>query len=146
MLYTLNQAANVTGKSPSVIYKALKKGQISYVSKEGNRYQIEASELFRVFPKKGENKKEYPENILEKEKEYSQEYPNEVQQRLTEALIKLSEVTARYELANQRAEEWKNLAEQRQRELEKWQTQTLALLQNPSQKKGWSFFRRKQAV
>jgi hypothetical protein len=51
MLFTLNQAAKATGRSKGTISKALASGQLSYISKDENGYQIEASELFRVFPK-----------------------------------------------------------------------------------------------
>ena len=52
MRYTLGTASVVVGKSKSTILRAIKDGRLSYESKEGNSYQIEPSELFRVFPKK----------------------------------------------------------------------------------------------
>ena len=50
---SLRQAAEATGKSKSTISKALTSGKISYVSKDESGYQIEPSELFRVYPPKG---------------------------------------------------------------------------------------------
>jgi hypothetical protein len=48
---SLSEAAEVTGKSKSVIHKALTKGKISYIEKNESGYKIDPSELFRVFPK-----------------------------------------------------------------------------------------------
>lgn len=49
---SLRQAALETGKSKSTISNALKKGKISYISKGKSGYQIDPSELFRVYPRK----------------------------------------------------------------------------------------------
>lgn len=69
MKYTLSAAANVTGKSKATIFRAIKSGRLSYESKEGNRYQIDAAELFRVFPRNvsenvQENKVEHGETVV----------------------------------------------------------------------------------
>ncbi len=48
---SLSAAAKSTGKSKSVLSKALKNGDLSYVSKDANGYKIDPAELFRVFPK-----------------------------------------------------------------------------------------------
>lgn len=49
MKLTIGQAAKETGKPKSTISRAIKSGKISAV-KNGNRYEIDPSELFRVFP------------------------------------------------------------------------------------------------
>jgi len=50
MKFTAGQAAKAVGKSMPTISKALKTGRLS-AEKVGNRYEIDASELFRVWPK-----------------------------------------------------------------------------------------------
>ncbi|MDD4617376.1 MAG: hypothetical protein PHW76_09805 [Alphaproteobacteria bacterium] len=50
MKYTLGQAAKATGKSKSVIQRAILKGRISAQKDEYEQWNIEASELHRVFP------------------------------------------------------------------------------------------------
>jgi hypothetical protein len=50
MHYTLGQAAKVTGKSKSVIQRAILNGRISAKKDEYEQWNIEASELHRVFP------------------------------------------------------------------------------------------------
>ena len=54
MLVSLSEASRLTGKSKSLISNALKKGIISYVSKDLKGYKIDTSELFRVFEKRTE--------------------------------------------------------------------------------------------
>ena len=50
MHYTLGQAAKATGKSKSVIQRAILNGRISAKKDEYEQWDIEASELHRVFP------------------------------------------------------------------------------------------------
>ena len=47
--FTLNEAAKEIGRSKGTISKALNNGKLSYISKTKSGYQIEPSELFRVF-------------------------------------------------------------------------------------------------
>lgn len=49
MLYTLGQAAKATGKAKGTIKNAINKGRISATQNESGEYQIEASELHRVY-------------------------------------------------------------------------------------------------
>ena len=91
---SLGQAAKETGKSKGTISKYLKSGKLSHVSKEGNQYQIDPAELFRVFPKgKQETAKnermETPENTnrnsaLEKEVELLHERLKEKDEIITD--------------------------------------------------------------
>jgi hypothetical protein len=52
MRYTLGQAAKATGKGKTTIQRAVKKGLISAEKTETGEYQIDPSELHRVFPMK----------------------------------------------------------------------------------------------
>jgi hypothetical protein len=49
MKYTLGTAAKATGKSRTAILRAIKTGKISALKDENGYYQIDASELFRVY-------------------------------------------------------------------------------------------------
>jgi hypothetical protein len=55
---TLNEAAKASGRSKGTISKALNTGRLSYISKTDSGYQIDPSELFRVFPVGQVNTKE----------------------------------------------------------------------------------------
>jgi excisionase family DNA binding protein len=50
MSYTLGMAARATGLSKSTIYRAIKAGRLSASRSEGGDYEIDPSELHRVFP------------------------------------------------------------------------------------------------
>lgn len=50
MQYSLSEAAKATGKNKTTIQRAIKNGKISAHKGENGSYQIEPSELHRVFP------------------------------------------------------------------------------------------------
>jgi excisionase family DNA binding protein len=49
MKFSIGQAAKETGKSKSTISRAIKSGRLS-AHKNGDTFEIDAAELFRVFP------------------------------------------------------------------------------------------------
>ncbi|MGH1332096.1 MAG: hypothetical protein ACRBBK_14520 [Paracoccaceae bacterium] len=50
MKYTLSQAATATGKNKATIQRAIKSGRISAPKNSSGAYEIDPSELHRVFP------------------------------------------------------------------------------------------------
>lgn len=50
MKYTLSQAAAATGKNKATIQRAIKSGKISAKKNPSGAYEIDPSELYRVFP------------------------------------------------------------------------------------------------
>lgn len=50
MKYTLSEAASATGKNKATIQRAIKSGKISAAKGESGSYEIDPSELHRVFP------------------------------------------------------------------------------------------------
>jgi len=50
MGYTLREAAEATGKEPSTIQRAIKKGKLSAPLGESGSYDIDPAELHRVYP------------------------------------------------------------------------------------------------
>ncbi len=50
MKYSLSEAAKATGKNKSTIQRAIKSGKISALKGETGAYQIDPSELHRIFP------------------------------------------------------------------------------------------------
>lgn len=52
MTYSLQQAAEATGKSKSTIQRAIKSGKISAGEDVHGNYQIDPAELYRVYPPK----------------------------------------------------------------------------------------------
>lgn len=53
--FTIGQAAKETGKAKSTIKKAIDTGEMSVSEKTARGFKIDASELFRVFPKRSKN-------------------------------------------------------------------------------------------
>lgn len=53
MSYTLGTAAKATGKAKSTVLRAIKNGTISAKMARNGSYEIEPSELHRVFPSNG---------------------------------------------------------------------------------------------
>jgi hypothetical protein len=53
-MYTLGEAARASGKSKPTITKAIRTGRISAVRAEDGTYQIDESELHRVYPMIGQ--------------------------------------------------------------------------------------------
>ena len=58
---SLSQAAKEVGKSKPTISKAIKTGRLS-ANKVGNGYEIDPSELFRVYPRKSKSE---PQNFTD---------------------------------------------------------------------------------
>lgn len=50
MKYTLSQAATATGKNKATIQRAIKSGKISATKNSSGAYDIDPSELHRIFP------------------------------------------------------------------------------------------------
>ncbi len=59
MKLSLNQASREANKAKKTILEALRNGTLSGI-KNGNKWEIDASELFRIFPKGGPTKTEEP--------------------------------------------------------------------------------------
>lgn len=51
MEFSLNGAAEATGKGKSTLHRAIKSGKLSATRQADGTYSIDASELFRVFPR-----------------------------------------------------------------------------------------------
>lgn len=62
MHLTLGQAAKETGKSKSVISGAIKSGRLSAARSDTGSWQIDPSELFRVFPQQNTKNPEKEQN------------------------------------------------------------------------------------
>lgn len=59
MRYTLGTAAKATGKAKSTILRAVKSGTISASKSHDGSYEIEPSELHRVFPPNGAQQEQF---------------------------------------------------------------------------------------
>lgn len=114
MLFTLSQAAKEARVSKSTLSKALARGRLSAIRREDGSFQIEASELFRVFPRKPD------EQVADGEQE---EQPERVEQpRGMEAGILRERLNAAQEQLRREREE-------RERERATWERERETILE-----------------
>ena len=109
MHLTLGEAAKATGKAKSTISKALKSGKLSHEGKTSAGYQINAAELFRVFPKPQENTpierletpEETPSNaLLEQELKHLRDKLNDAEDRIEELKVEKDEWRAQAKITS----------------------------------------------
>ena len=114
--FTLSQAHKVTGKSKSVISKALKNGELSYIEKNSSGYKIDPSELFRVYPKK--NEKTF-ENELEEQRRTSANY------------LRTKEIEMNLGVVEKERDFYKQQLDKVEMDRDKWRDQAQKLLLSP---------------
>ncbi len=112
--FSLTQAAKAVGKSKPTISKAIKTGRLS-AEKIGNGYQIDASELFRVYPKKTE-------------KEVNQNQSVNPQ---------LSMLEREIEVLREQLRKEEKTSEDLREDRDKWRQQATALLEDKRSKRRW---------
>ncbi len=88
-MLTFGQAAKMTGKSKPTISKAVKDGRISGKKGKDGVFQIEVSELLRVYPAKSEEKsdplvltKDMGNAVVELEKKFLEEKLQDMERRM----------------------------------------------------------------
>lgn len=124
MYFTLSQAAKESGKSKSVISKALKDGTMSFVSKDDSGYQIDPAELFRVFPR---------EPVLERDDERSRT-PDRTGENGPENAQRLNVLEVENKLLHERIKDKDERITELREDRDRWQQQAsrLALTFQPS--------------
>lgn len=131
---SLTQAAEETGKSKSVLSKALKSGKLSHNGKDESGYKIDPAELFRVFPKNSKN----AEKNTQKERSRTPESP-------IENALKIKELELKLESEIKEKIFYKEQFSKMETERDDWKTQAQTLLlkspEKPTQERK-SFFSR----
>ena len=127
MVYTLGEAAKATGKSKSTISKAIKNGRISAHKGSNGAYNIDPSELHRVYPITIEETG-VPEQVeTPKPYEANTHYENKIRE--LEIILKASQ-----QRLEDRDEQLADLKEDR----DKWRQQATALLEDKRPKGFWA--------
>lgn len=126
MVYTLGEAANATGKSKATISKAIKSGRISASKGENGAYQIDPSELHRVYPVNSlpKHQSEQKETLV------NTEVNNSISSQIKELELKLEATQQRL---SDKEEQLADLKEDR----DKWRQQATALLEDQRPKRRW---------
>lgn len=117
--FTIGQAAKETGKAKSTIKKAIDNGELTVSEKTARGFKIDAAELFRVFPRKTN--------------ERSENAPVE-QTKTDEERIENSILKAKLELADQRYDDAQRTIEDLRSDRDAWKHQATALIEDKSEK------------
>jgi hypothetical protein len=113
MVYTLGEAARATGKSKATISKAIKSGRVSASKDETGTFQIDPSELHRVYPPTVSSEhKETPANTLKE----------------TDIDWSIRELQARLEAAHERLSDKETVIADLREDRDRWRQQATALL------------------
>ena len=124
MVYTLGEAAKATGKSKATISKAIKSGRISAKKDETGTFNIDPSELHRVYPPTvSTERNETPVNASVK----------------TENDGTIRELQARLEAAYERLSDRDGVISDLREDRDKWRQQATTLLADQRPK---GFFKR----
>ena len=121
MSYTLGEAAIACGKSKSTISKAIKAGKISAEKNDHGTFEIEASELHRV----------YPPAPIEQNTIETVEYEQNATPKNTSNIEVLQ---AKLDMANERIEELKQDKDKLEIDKEQWRQQATNLLTAPDRR------------
>lgn len=122
MVYTLGEAAKATGKSKATISKAIKNGRISAQKDETGTFQIDPSELHRVYqPTVYSERNTTPENTQES----------------TDTNGVVRELQARLEAANERISDKEAVIADLREDRDRWRQQATALLSDHKHPKGF---------
>lgn len=109
MKYTLSQSATATGKSKATIQRAIKSGKISASKTSSGAYEIDPSELHRVFPETVKRVSQHPNETIRNSVKFTQELPDiNVIQRIVDLEKELAVMEAR---KNGLEDQKQNLAE-----------------------------------
>ncbi|MDQ1850773.1 hypothetical protein Q9299_20960 [Gemmobacter fulvus] len=113
MAYTLGEAARATGKSKATISKAIKSGRISAHKDETGTFQIDPSELHRVYPPTVHS-------------EHKETHVNTSEKTDNDATIR--ELQARLEAAHDRLSDRETVIADLREDRDRWRQQATALL------------------
>ena len=123
MSYTLGEAAIACGKSKSTLSKAIKSGKISAFKNDHGAFEIEPSELFRLYPPTPPT---IEQNTIETVGVEQKETPKNTNN--------IEMLEAKLQMANERIDELKLDKEKLEIDKEQWRQQATNLLAAPDRR------------
>ena len=123
MSYTLGEAAIACGKSKSTLSKAIKSGKISAFKNDNGAFEIEPSELFRLYPP---TPPPIEQNTIETVGVEQKETPKNTNN--------IEMLEAKLQMANERIDELKLDKEKLEIDKEQWRQQATNLLAAPDRR------------
>ena len=127
MSYTLGEAAIATGKSKSTLSKAIKAGKITAFKNDNGAFEIEPSELHRLYPPA-------PLAIEENTSESVDSEQNATPDSTPKNTNNIEVLEAKLQMANERIEELKADKEKLEVDKEQWRQQATNLLAAPDRR------------
>ena len=123
MSYTLGEAAIACGKSKSTLSKAIKSGKISAFKNDHGAFEIEPSELFRLYPPTPPPIEQSTIKTVGVEQKETPENTNNIEM-----------LEAKLQMANERIDELKSDKEKLEIDKEQWRQQATNLLAAPDRR------------
>ena len=123
MSYTLGEAAIACGKSKSTLSKSIKAGKISAFKNDHGAFEIEPSELFRLYPP---TPPPIEQNTIETVGVEQKETPKNTNN--------IEMLEAKLQMANERIDELKSDKEKLEIDKEQWRQQATNLLAAPDRR------------
>ena len=123
MSYTLGEAAIACGKSKSTLSKAIKSGKISAFKNDHGAFEIEPSELFRLYPPTPPPIEQSTIETVGVEQKETSENTNNIEM-----------LEAKLQMANERIDELKSDKEKLEIDKEQWRQQATNLLAAPDRR------------
>ena len=127
MSYTLGEAAIATGKSKSTLSKAIKAGKITAFKNDNGAFEIEPSELHRLYPPA-------PLAIEENTSESIDSEQNATPDSTPKNTSNIEVLETKLQMANERIEELKADKEKLEVDKEQWRQQATNLLAAPDRR------------
>ena len=123
MSYTLGEAAIACGKSKSTLSKAIKSGKISAFKNDHGAFEIEPSELFRLYPPTPPPIEQSTIETVGVEQKETPKNTNNIEM-----------LEAKLQMANERIDELKLDKEKLEIDKEQWRQQATNLLAAPDRR------------
>ena len=127
MSYTLGEAAIACGKSKSTLSKAIKAGKISAFKNDHGAFEIEPSELFRLYPP---TPPPIEQNTIETVGVEQKTTPDSTPKNTNN----IEMLEAKLQMANERIDELKSDKEKLEIDKEQWRQQATNLLAAPDRR------------
>lgn len=108
---TLGQAAKAVGKSKPTISKYIKNGKLSIISKDESGYQIDPSELYRVFPLSSKENSKHLQSLTPELIGDTRQNTPPLQMEIEILKVKLDAETKRANALETEKEDWKKQAQ-----------------------------------
>jgi len=137
MKYTLSQAASATGKNKTTIQRAIKSGKISANKSHSGSYEIDPSELHRVFPATKQHKKTQQSNETQ---QLEKTHKNDTLDRIIKLEKDIAVLEAQKEGLENQKHQMEETVEDLRKRLDTSESRVTALLSDQRPRSG--FFRR----